>query len=135
MASVIAQTALLLQQRLSSIPKEEAIKAMVSMYGGRAKRALEAVSQGKVKKYTFTPSKDVIWCVVGREREYLIIPYCYCSCEDHLMSVVVNRSIPFCYHILAVLIAQVTGEYKEVIEEDAMYHKILRELLESTLKS
>ncbi|RLG50560.1 MAG: hypothetical protein DRN96_00905 [Thermoproteota archaeon] len=130
---MIAQTALLLQQRLSTASEEEAIKTIADMYGSRAKRALEAVMQGKVKKYVFTPSGDVIWCVVGREREYLVIPYCYCSCEDHLMSVVVNRSVPFCYHILAVLVAQITRRYKEIVGEDLTYYRVIRELLESTL--
>ncbi len=103
------------------------------MYGSRAKRALEAVSQGKVKRYVFIPSRDSIWCVVGREREYLVIPYCYCSCEDHLISVIVNRSTSFCYHILAVLLARITKRYTEVIEEDTAYHKVVKELLASTL--
>jgi len=77
----------------------------------RLKKAIEAVNKGRVKKYVFLPSGRVTWIVVGREKDYWVIPRLYCSCDDFYINVISRRSASFCYHLLAQAIAEKTGKY------------------------
>jgi predicted nucleic acid-binding Zn finger protein len=46
------------------------------------------VKEKRVKKYIFKPSNRVRWIVVGRTRDYIVLPSVgYCSCEDFFFRV------------------------------------------------
>ena len=66
---------------------KERLKTMLSDKE-RFLRALKAVKKGKVKKYVFKPSGKVIWIVVGKKREYIVLPkISFCSCDDFYYSI------------------------------------------------
>ncbi|MEM1978157.1 MAG: SWIM zinc finger family protein [Candidatus Caldarchaeum sp.] len=81
----------------------------------------EAVEQGRVKKYVFKPGDRIRWVVVGKKRDYLVLPESgYCSCEDFFFRVMSHEK-PMCYHLVAVKIALLTDIYT-VIEESVDWH-------------
>ncbi|MEM4384734.1 MAG: SWIM zinc finger family protein [Candidatus Caldarchaeum sp.] len=86
--------------------------------------AYETVKAKRVKKYVFKPGDRVRWVVVGKTRDYLVLPEAgYCSCEDFFFRVMSHEK-PMCYHLLAVKIAQITEIYT-VIEETIEWHERL----------
>jgi len=43
-------------------------------FGQRFTKAFEALKESRVKKYIFKPSNRTVWIVVGKERDYLVMP-------------------------------------------------------------
>ncbi|MHC1601327.1 MAG: hypothetical protein ACXQTI_00430 [Candidatus Nezhaarchaeales archaeon] len=78
----------------------------------RIKKAFEAVNEGRVKKYVLKPSGRVIWIVVGKRRDYWVIPKLYCSCDDFYINVISRRKRVLCYHLLAQALAEKMGKYE-----------------------
>lgn len=78
----------------------------------RLKKAVEVVNKGRVKKYIFRPSGRVVWIVVGKKRDYWIIPKLYCSCDDFYINVISRRKSSICYHLLAQALAEKIGNYE-----------------------
>jgi predicted nucleic acid-binding Zn finger protein len=68
-------------------------------YGERGRKALAAVEEGRVKRY-----RD-FFIVVGHSDEYVVEEE-FCTCIDFLFR---GRE---CWHILAVRIAERTGQYE-----------------------
>ena len=98
-----------------------------ALFGERATRALEAVRRRKVKKYVYFPSGRERWVVVGRSKEYMVLPAAeYCTCEDFYFQVV-NGAVPHCYHILAQKIAEALKGYDLICEDDSMYEFLSKE--------
>ncbi len=96
-------------------------------FGSRFTKAWETVKEKRVKKYVFGPSGRVTWIVVGREREYQIIPAAtFCSCNDFYFRVM-DREAHICYHLIAQKIADALGGYDKVEEEDRLYDILLEE--------
>ncbi len=95
-------------------------------YGKRFVRAMRAVEEGKVRKYHFSPSRVIRWTVVGRSKEYLVIPEVFCSCRDFYQSVVIQRNSKMCYHLLAQKIGEIRGQFTVLNMTDAdrrrLYH-------------
>jgi len=95
------------------------------LFGDKAAKALELVSSARVKKYRFLPSDVVKWVVVGREREYLVLSSAsYCSCDDFYYSFMKGEK-PICAHILAQRLADATGDYREFVEDDEDFEKLI----------
>ncbi|RLG45818.1 MAG: hypothetical protein DRN81_00050 [Thermoproteota archaeon] len=67
------------------------------------------VKDGKVKKYIF--NGVVLWVVVGKERDYLVLPNIYCSCEDFYVRVVSRMEKKYCIHLIAQKIAEEDKKY------------------------
>ncbi len=67
------------------------------------------VKDGRVKKYIF--NDVVLWVVVGKERDYLVLPNIYCSCEDFYVRVVSRMEKKYCIHLIAQKIAEESKEY------------------------
>jgi len=79
---------------------------LYELFGQRFTKALDALKDGRVKKYTFKPSSRVVWIVVGRERDYLIMPEAeFCTCDDFYFRVL-DKKVHMCYHLLTQKIAQ-----------------------------
>ncbi|MFW9886534.1 MAG: hypothetical protein ACFFER_00015 [Candidatus Thorarchaeota archaeon] len=97
-------------------------------YGKRFIRALRAVEEGRAIKYLFEPSKTTKWVVRGQRREYLVIPQVFCTCRSFYHSVVIEREIDMCYHLLAQRIAEIRDQYKLIHSTDAERRKMSAEL-------
>ncbi|MEM2091681.1 MAG: hypothetical protein QXR59_00140 [Candidatus Bathyarchaeia archaeon] len=52
----------------------EHLTRLAMIFGSRFQKAWEAVRDNRVKKYIFKPSGRVMWIVVGRERDYIVMP-------------------------------------------------------------
>ena len=97
-------------------------------YEKRFIRALRAVEEGRVIKYNFEPSGTTKWIVRGQRREYLVIPQVFCTCRSFYHSVVIDREISMCYHLLAQQIAEIREQFKSIESTDAERRKMSAEL-------
>lgn len=96
-------------------------------FGSRFSKALETLKEKRVKKYIFSPSGRVVWIVVGKEREYQIMPAAgFCSCDDFYFRVM-DREAQICYHLISQKMAAALGEYDKVEEEDRLYDCLMEE--------
>jgi predicted nucleic acid-binding Zn finger protein len=100
---------------------------LYEIFGQRFTRAFEALKEGRVKKYTFKPSGRTVWIVVGKERDYLIMPEAeFCSCDDFYFRVL-DKEIHLCYHLIAQKLANILGWYESVEEHDELYDSLMNE--------
>lgn len=100
---------------------------LYEIFGQRFTRALEALKENRVKKYVFKPSGRVIWVVVGRERDYLVMPNAeFCQCDDFYFRVL-DREIHMCYHLIAQKIAHILGWYETIEESDELYETLMED--------
>ena len=111
------------------IDVDEKIRELAKLYPNLFEESYYTVRTDRVKKYVFTPSGRVLWVVVGRHRDYIILPKAnFCTCDDFFFRVLGHEK-PMCYHILAVKIAELTGRYEVIEEGDSWYKKLLSEWL------
>jgi predicted nucleic acid-binding Zn finger protein len=102
-------------------------KQLSEVFGDRFTKALDAVEGGRVKKYIFSPSGRIVWIVVGKEKEYQIIPIAgFCSCDDFYFRVM-DREAKICYHLIAQKIAEMLEKYDKIEEEDRLYNCLMEE--------
>jgi len=105
----------------------ENLTKLYENFGQRFIKAFEALREGRVKKYVFKPSGRTIWIVVGKERDYLIIPEAeFCSCSDFYFRVL-DRKVHLCYHLIAQKIANTLGWYEKIEEDDELYKTLMKE--------
>jgi predicted nucleic acid-binding Zn finger protein len=98
---------------------------LTKLFGNRFKNAQESLSEKKVKKYLFQPSGKVVWIVVGKSRDYQIIPLAnFCSCEDFYFRVV-NNQVYVCYHLLAQKLAKALNVYDVIETLDESYEQLM----------
>jgi len=104
-------------------------------FGERFERATKSVEETRVKRYTFQPSGRVVWVVVGREKEYEILPKAeYCSCDDFYFHVISTDS-EYCYHLIAQKLADALGMAGLVQEGDEFYDSLLNEWRRQALRA
>jgi predicted nucleic acid-binding Zn finger protein len=95
--------------------------------GSRFTKAWEAVQEERVKKYVFSPSGRIVWIVVGREREYQIMPAAaFCSCDDFYFRVM-DREANICYHLIAQKLAEALELSDKIEGEDRLYECLMGE--------
>ena len=95
------------------------------IFGQRLEKALEALGDRRVKKYVFQPSGRIVWIVVGKEREYLVMPAAeYCTCDDFYFQFHQGH---LCYHIIAQKLAQATGEFDLIEDDDQLFDILIKE--------
>jgi len=112
----------------------ENLTDLYELFGQRFTKALGAVKEGRVKKYIFHPSDRVVWIVVGRERDYLIMPEAeFCTCDDFYFRVL-DRKVHMCYHVLTQKIAQNLGWFEVFEEHDDCLEMLMNEWKKDTLK-
>ena len=98
---------------------------LFAVFGPRFMKAWEALEQGRVKKYVFKPSGRIVWIVVGKERDYLVMPAAdFCSCEDFYFKF--DRG-HLCYHIIAQKLAEATGQFDLIEDFDSLYEILIKE--------
>ena len=109
---------------------DEFIKYLDGLFSGKSASILEVVQRGFIK-YTYNPSKKVVWCVPAKKRpeeEYFIYPKIYCSCRDFYKAIVLERTRSFCKHLLAQVICEALQSFKNVELEDSLFKKRITEL-------
>lgn len=121
---------------LKQICKEEAMGKKIrnsvldklsAAFGQRFAKAWKAVKDKRVKKYVFRPSNRVVWIVVGKGRDYLIMPAAYfCTCDDFYFRVM-DRQIHLCYHLIAQKLAEALESYDLYEEDDELYDVLMKE--------
>jgi len=111
---------------------DDHLTRLTMLFGSRFKKAWEAIKDNRVKKYVFKPSGRIVWIVIGREGDYLVMPDAeFCSCDDfyyHVMS----RKAHLCYHLIGQRIAEALGRYDEIEENDDMYDLLMSEWKKAT---
>ena len=106
---------------------DEQLTQLSEAFGSRFTKAWDATQEEKVKKYVFSPSGIIVWIVVGREREYQIMPAAgFCSCDDFYFRVM-DREANICYHLIAQKLAEALTLYDNIEEEDRLYECLMEE--------
>jgi predicted nucleic acid-binding Zn finger protein len=105
----------------------EQLTQLSEALGSRFTKAWEALEEGRVKRYVFSPSSRIVWIVVGREREYQIMPAAgFCSCDDFYFRVM-DREAHICYHVIAQKMADALGLFDKIEEDDEAYDYLMEE--------
>ena len=105
----------------------KSLTKLYEIFGQRFINAFEALKEERVKKYVFKPSDRVVWIVVGKERDYLLMPEAeFCSCDDFYFRVL-DREIHLCYHLIAQKIANILEWYETIEERDELYDSLMKE--------
>ena len=100
---------------------------LYEIFGQRFTRAFEALRENRVKKYVFKPSGKTIWIVVGKERDYLIMPEAeFCTCDDFYFRVL-DKQVHLCYHLIAQKLAKNLGWYETIEDHDEIYDSLMAE--------
>lgn len=103
------------------------IAKLYEAFGQRFVKAFEALKENRVKKYIFKPSSKVVWIVVGKQRDYLLMPEAeFCSCDDFYFRVM-DREVHLCYHLIAQKIASILKWYDPIEERDELYNSLMEE--------
>jgi predicted nucleic acid-binding Zn finger protein len=110
----------------------KSITELYELFSQRFTKALNALKENRVKKYVFKPSGRTVWIVIGRERDYLIMPEAeFCMCDDFYFRVL-DRKIHLCYHLIAQKIARNLGWYETLEENDKLYESLMNEWKKAT---
>lgn len=108
---------------------------LYELFGSRFTKALDTLKEGRVKKYVFKPSGRNVWIVVGRERDYLIMPEAeFCPCEDFYFRVL-DKKVHMCYHLLTQKIAQNLGWFNPIEENDECFEMLMKEWKKADAKT
>jgi len=106
---------------------------LYEVFGPRFTRAFEALKEKRVKKYVFKTSGRIVWIVVGKERDYLIMPEAeFCSCDDFYFRVL-DKEVHLCYHLIAQKLAKILEWYETVDEHDELYDSLMAEWKKATV--
>ncbi len=96
----------------------EHVSAILDVHGDRGQRAVEAVTEGRVKRYRdFT-------VVVGHGDEYLVEGRA-CTCYDAMYNLDTSDPTQRCWHAIAVKIADAI----DAVEEHDMWYSDVHEFL------
>jgi len=105
----------------------KSLTELYDLFGQRFTKALDALKENRIKKYTFKPSSRTVWIVIGRERDYLIMPEAeFCTCDDFYFRVL-DKKVHLCYHLIAQKIACNLGWYETIEENDELYETLMSE--------
>jgi len=111
--------------KLEGQVSETHVARLSEAFGQRVDKALEALNEGRVKKYVFQPSGRTVWIVVGKGRDYLVMPAIdYCSCYDFYFQF--DRG-HVCYHIIAQKLAEAVGRFDAFEDDDQFYEVLIKE--------
>ncbi|MHA1129224.1 MAG: hypothetical protein ACTSQI_10240 [Candidatus Helarchaeota archaeon] len=103
------------------------LQYLVDEFNDRFWRALRNLLSQGVKKYIFLPSNRIIWIVVGKTKDYLILSNLFCPCEDFYLNVVNRKSTKMCYHLLSKILAETLHFFEEIHVEDERYEELMKD--------
>jgi len=108
------------------------LTVLYDIFGQRFTKAFEALKENRVKKYIFKPGGRIVRIVVGRERDYLIMPEVdFCTCDDFYFRVL-DRQVHMCYHLIAQKLAKNLDWYDTIEEHDELYDSLMNEWKKAT---
>jgi predicted nucleic acid-binding Zn finger protein len=110
---------------------EELVKRFVnySKFGSKFTKAIDAVLNDDIKEHVFTPSRRVVYTVVGRNGDEFVDPNKpYCSCNHFYFRVLGNQD-QLCYHLLSYEIASQVGAFDKIEFDDDEYPQVLNVIL------
>jgi predicted nucleic acid-binding Zn finger protein len=120
------------QAKLEGKLSGKSLTVLYELFNQRFTKALDALKENRVKKYVFKPSGRTIWIVVGRERDYLIIPEAeFCTCDDFYFRVM-DKKIHLCYHLIAQKIAHNLSWFDALEETDELHNTLMSEWTKPT---
>ena len=100
---------------------------LYEVFGQRFTRAFETLKENRVKKYVFKPSGRAVWIVVGKRRDYLLIPEAdFCTCDDFYFRVL-DKKVHLCYHLIAQKMANNLKWYDAIEERDELFNSLMKE--------
>jgi len=106
---------------------------LYEVFGQRFAKAFEVLKENRVKRYVFRPSGKVVWIVVGKERDYLIMPKAeFCTCDDFYFRVM-DKEVHLCYHLIAQKLAEKLDWFEVVEENDETYGSLMSEWKKATI--
>ena len=115
------------EMRRSGKISNEQKNQLKNLFGPRFEHALEVVEQNKVKLYVFDPSGRKVWIVVGKGRDYQILPRAeFCTCNDYYFRVIGGKT-SLCYHLIAQKLAEALNKFDPITENDEMYDILMKE--------
>lgn len=80
-------------------------QAVIDVYGGRGKRAIEAIKLQRVAK------RGQRWFVRGKTDEYEVVRE-FCTCRDYVLNIATEKAgVDMCYHALAKNICEILNSY------------------------
>ena len=106
---------------------EELLNFINSTFPDKVDKVIKVIKRG-ITKYTFNPSRRVVWIALGENDEYLIYPKLYCSCQDFYKTVVIQRKRSFCKHLLAQVICEYLPDFKESKLKDDGFNEFIDDL-------
>jgi predicted nucleic acid-binding Zn finger protein len=107
--------------------KDGHVNKLSKIFGKRFDKALKTLSEKGVKKYIFFPSTRTVWIVIGRERDYHVIPEVdYCTCDDFYFRVI-NHEVSLCYHLVSQKLSIILDEFEVINENDEIFESLMRE--------
>ena len=116
----------LIAEKKSAID-EELTNFIDKVFPDKVDKVLKVIKRG-ISKYTFNPSKRVVWIALGENDEYLIYPKLYCSCQDFYKAVVIQRKRSFCKHLLAQVICEFLPDFKDIELKDDEFNDFVDDL-------
>ena len=106
---------------------------LYDVFGQRFTKAFETLKENRAKRYVFKPSGKVVWIVVGKERDYLIMPEAeFCTCDDFYFRVM-DKKVHLCYHLIAQKLAKNLNWYESIEEHDELYDSLMNEWKKATV--
>ncbi|MBY8982705.1 MAG: SWIM zinc finger family protein [Candidatus Lokiarchaeota archaeon] len=109
--------------------KNEAfIEHLEKLFPEQSDKILEVLERGIIK-YTYNPSKKVVWMVIGEnKKEYLLYPRIFCSCQDFYKNTVIKQKRPYCKHLIAQVISEALSLYEEKKRIDDEFNHLIEKL-------
>jgi len=116
-----------LMAKKKGVIDEELLNFIERIFPDKVDKVLKVIKRG-ITKYTFNPSRRVVWIALGENDEYLLYPNLYCSCQDFYKAVVIQRRRSFCKHLLAQVICEFLPDFKESELEDDKFNDFIEDL-------
>lgn len=103
------------------------LTSLSKTFGPRFAKAWQTVKEERVKKYVFRPSQRIVWIVVGKQREYLVLSAAsFCNCDDFYFRVM-DQEVQLCYHLIAQKMAEALKKYDKIEAVDQLYEPLMNE--------
>ena len=106
---------------------EELLNFIDRIFPDKVDKVKKVIKRG-ITKYTFNPSRRVVWIALGENDEYLLYPKLYCSCQDFYKTVVIQKKRSFCKHLLAQVICEFLPDFKESELKDDEFNEFIEDL-------
>ncbi|MBD3342998.1 MAG: hypothetical protein GF353_28130 [Candidatus Lokiarchaeota archaeon] len=106
---------------------EEIVEYLENIFSNNANKVFEVIERG-ITKYKYIPSNRTAWVALGENREHLIYPMVFCSCQDFYKNVVIKKNRVFCKHLLAQIICSALKQFQFKEVADSEYKLLIKEL-------